>query len=91
MPSIEIRRKHKHTLKQAKEAVKHIALAIAKKFDIESRWNGNTLSFERPGASGEIHVTASEVHVTAQLGFLLGTLKPMIEKEIEKHMDKELG
>lgn len=91
MASIDIRRKHKHTLKEAKEAVKKTAQAIAKKFDIESRWNGNTLSFDRPGASGQIHVTASEVHVTAQLGFLLGALKPMIEKEIEKLLDKELA
>ncbi len=91
MPSIDIRRKHKHTLKEAKEAVKKTAQAIGKKFDITSKWNGNTLNFERPGASGEIHVTASEVHVTAELGFMLGMLKPMIEQEIERHLDKELS
>ena len=90
MPSIDIRRKHKHTLKEAKDAVKKTAVAIGKKFDIKSAWNGNTLEFERPGASGRIHVTGSEIHVTAQLGFLLGTLKPMIEREIERHLDESL-
>jgi putative polyhydroxyalkanoate system protein len=91
MPSIDIRRKHKLTLKEAKDAVKKTATAIGKKFGISSRWSGNTLSFERAGANGEIKVTASEVHVTAQLGFLLGTLKPLIEKEIETHLDRELS
>jgi putative polyhydroxyalkanoate system protein len=91
MPSIDIRRKHKHTLKEAKDAVKKTAAAIGKKFDIKSAWNGNTLEFERPGASGQIHVTASEVHVTAQLGFLFGALKPLIENEINKHLDESLG
>jgi putative polyhydroxyalkanoate system protein len=91
MPSIDIRRKHNHSLKEAKEAVRKTAIAMGNKFDIKSAWEGNTLKFERPGATGEIHVTASDVHVTAQLGFLLGTLKPMIESEIQKQLDKQLA
>jgi len=91
MPSIDIRRKHQLTLKEAKEAVKKTAAAIAQRFDIQSAWHGNTLSFERAGASGEIKVTASEIHVTAQLGFLLGALKPLIEQEIQNRLDKELS
>jgi putative polyhydroxyalkanoate system protein len=91
MASIDIRRKHKLTLKEAKDAVKKTAAAIAKKFGIDSQWHGNTLTFERAGANGEIKVTASEIHVTAQLGFLLGTLKPLIEKEIENRLDQELS
>jgi putative polyhydroxyalkanoate system protein len=91
MSAIDIRRKHRHSLMQAKAVVKETAGAIGEKFDIHSRWDGNTLYFERPGASGAIHVTAKEVHVTAQLGFLLGMLKPMIEKEIESHLDKGLA
>jgi len=91
MPSIDIRRKHKHTLKEARDAVKKTAAAIGRKFDIKSAWNGNTLEFERPGASGQIHVSAHEVHVTAQLGFLLGALRPLIENEIQKHLDESLG
>ena len=91
MPSIDIRRKHHHSLKEAKAAVKKTATAIGNKFGIESEWDGDTLHFERPGAHGRIHVTDKEVRVTAELGFLLGALKPMIEKEIEGHLDKGLA
>ena len=38
-----------------------------------------------------IHVTATEVHVNAELGFLLGMLKPAIEKEIVQQLDKQFG
>ncbi len=33
----------------------------------------------------------TEIHVTAQLGFLLGMLKPMIEQEIERQLDEGLA
>jgi len=91
MSSIEIRRKHGQSLKEAKAAVDKTAAAIGKKFDIESEWSGNTLKFSRSGVSGSIHVTATEVHVNAELGFLLGMLKPAIEKEIVQQLDKQFG
>jgi putative polyhydroxyalkanoate system protein len=91
MSSIDIRRKHASSLKQAKAAVDKTAAAIGKKFDIQSEWSGNTLKFSRPGVSGSIHVTAGEVHVSAELGFLLGMLKPAIENEIEQQLDKQFG
>ena len=91
MPSIDIRRKHGKSLKQARAAVDKTAAAIGQKFDIDSEWSGDTLNFSRPGVSGAIHVTDSEVHVTADLGFLLGMLKPSIEKEIEQQLDKQFG
>lgn len=91
MASIDIRRRHHHSLEEAKAAVKKTAAAIGKKFGIESEWDGDTLLFERPGAHGRIHVTEKEVRVTAELGFLLGALKPMIEKEIEGQLDKGLA
>ena len=88
MSSIDIRRKHGRSLKQAKAAVDKTAAAMGKKFDIESEWHGNTLQFSRPGVSGSIHVTPTEVHVAAELGFLLGMLKPAIEKEIVHQLDR---
>ena len=91
MPSIDIRRKHGHSIKKAKAAVDETAKAIAQKFDIESAWSGNTLNFSRPGVEGKIRITDDEVHVTAELGFLLGMLKPAIEREIERHLDDHFG
>jgi putative polyhydroxyalkanoate system protein len=91
MSKIDIRRKHGQTLAKARSAVTKAAAAIGKKFDIASSWSGNTLKFSRAGVDGAIHVSASEVHVTAELGFLLGMLKPAIEREIELQLDKQFG
>lgn len=88
MPSIDIRRKHGLSLKQAKAAVTKTAAAIGKKFDIESSWEGDTLQFNRGGVNGTIAVSASDVHVHAELGFLMGTMKPMIEREINRVLDE---
>jgi putative polyhydroxyalkanoate system protein len=91
MSSIDIRRKHGKSLKAAKAAVQKTAGAIGKKFAITSEWDGDTLHFSRGGVNGRIHVGKTEVHVHAELGFLLGALKPMIEAEIEKQLDANFG
>jgi len=84
---IDIRRKHGSSVKAAKAAVDKTAKAIARKFDITSAWEGDTLHFQRSGVDGHIKVTKDEVHVYAELGFLLGMMKPMIEEEIRKQLD----
>ena len=78
-------------MKNAKAAVTRTATAIGKKFALEHAWEGNTLHFERFGVSGTIHVTPTEIHVHAELGFLFGGLKPLIENEIEGQLDKNFS
>lgn len=91
MSTIDIRRKHGRTLKAAKTAVDKTAAVIGKKFALSSEWDGDTLHFSRMGVNGQIHVSKTEVHVKAELGFLFGALKPMIETEIENQLDKSFG
>ena len=91
MSKIDIRRKHGQSQKAAKAAVDKTAAAIAKKFGLQSSWDGDTLHFERSGVKGKIAVSKTEVHVTAELGFLVGALKPMIETEIERQLDENFG
>lgn len=91
MAKIDIRRKHGRSLKDAKTAVDKTATAIAKKFDITNSWEGDTLHFQRSGVDGHIKVTKTEVHVYADLGFLLGFMKPMIEEEIGRQLDKHFA
>ena len=91
MPSIQIERKHRKTIAEAKEAVNHIAKNLAKKFDVEHEWRGNTLAFSRTGVSGRIALTKGAVDVMVDLNFLLSTIKPAIEREIEKYLEREFG
>ncbi|HZP67885.1 MAG TPA: polyhydroxyalkanoic acid system family protein [Rudaea sp.] len=91
MSKIDIRRKHGRSVKAAKAAVDKTAASISQKFGVTSEWRGDELHFERSGVNGRIRVTSSEVHVTAELGFLLGALKSTIEREIERQLDENFS
>ena len=91
MPSIDITRPHSRPLPEAKKLVQRVADHIAKKFDVTCSWEGNTLNFKRSGVDGHIKVSASEVHVTAHLGFLLMAIRGSVEREIHRYLDEEFS
>lgn len=91
MPSIDIKRSHSRPLAEAKKKVEHVAQHLATKFDIDWRWEGDTLHFQRSGVDGHIKVSAKQVHVTANLGFLLSALRGPVEREIHRYLDEEFG
>ena len=91
MAKIDIRRKHGQSHKAAKAAVDKTAADLGKKFGVTSQWEGDTLHFQRSGVNGFIKVNKADVHVTAELGFLLGAMKGMIEAEIERELAENFG
>lgn len=91
MATIDIRRKHGQTPAQAKAMVDKTAAAVGRKFGVSSAWEDDTLHFKRSGVDGQIRVTKTEVIVHAELGFLLGAMKPMIERELAAQLDKNFG
>ncbi|MBS0569667.1 MAG: polyhydroxyalkanoic acid system family protein [Proteobacteria bacterium] len=91
MSTIDIRRKHGKSHNAAKAAVDRTAAAIGNKFGVSSEWDGDTLHFSRSGVTGRIHIGKTELRVHAELGFLLGMLKPAIEEEIHRQLDENFG
>jgi putative polyhydroxyalkanoate system protein len=91
MAVIDIRRKHGRSLKDAKAAVERVAKSVAREYGFAHEWDGNTLAFSRPGAKGTISVLKTEVHIHAELGLLMSALKPAIEGEITRKLEKEFG
>ncbi len=90
MARIDIRRKHSYTLKDAKKAVDALAKKLAKEHSLDCAWQDNTLEFSRSGVKGHIALTKGEIHVFAELGFLMGMLKPQIEAEINEYLDEHI-
>ena len=91
MATIDIRRKHDLSMAEARKAVNKLAKSIAKEFDLERDRGGNTVASWRSGDDGHIALEKGQVHVHAQLGFLMGMMKPMIEGEINRHLDEQIG
>lgn len=91
MAVIDIRRRHGRSVEDAKAAVERVAAAIGREYGISHRWDGDALRFSRTGVAGKISVENQDVHVRAELGFLMATLKPVIEREILRKLTNEFG
>jgi len=91
MPNISIRRRHSLDHKKAKAAAQKIARDLDQRFDLAHEWNGDEVSFERPGLSGSMHVGKNEIRLDVELSFLLLPLKGPIEQAIHKELDALLG
>lgn len=91
MASIRISRTHGTTVKKAREAVESIAAELAQEFDVRHEWDGATLHFHRPGVEGTMVVGRKTLDIEAELGLLVGMLKPKIEREIHRFCDEQFG
>ncbi len=88
MSNIDIRHAHSLPPDQARKAVQEVADKLAERFGVACDWSGDTLNFNRSGVDGQIGIAPNELHVTAKLGFLLGTMKGPIEAEIRRVLDE---
>lgn len=84
---------HAHTLSptKARKAVEEVAKKLSERFDMQYRWEGDTLHFQRSGVDGHIALAPGQLHVTAQLGFLLSVMKDTVEKEIRRVLDERFS
>ena len=88
MAKIDIRRRHKLSIGDARAVVDKVAVKLREKFATESQWQGDTLKFSRSGVNGTIAVAADAVIVHAELGLMLSPMKGMIEQEIRNKLDE---
>ena len=84
MSRIDIRHPHALPKAKAKKAIDEVAKKLAERFQMEWRWDGDTLNFSRSGVDGHIALGADDLHVSAKLGFLTAMFKDPIESEIRR-------
>lgn len=94
MSTIELHREHTLGLKAARKLAYNWAEKLEQEFDAECTYiegdDQDEVLFERSGVKGRMVLTASELHMHAKLGMLLGLLKERIEAEIVGHLDTML-
>ena len=91
MADIEIVKRHSLPMAAARSLVQKAADDLAKEFDLESEWAGDTLNFSRSGVQGQMHVTASEIRLEVTLGFLMKMFKGRFVDTIERRFDTLLA
>lgn len=88
MSDINICRKHGKSMKEARQAAEHLAGELQDDLDMTYSWDGDVLSFQRPGVKGQLTLDDDEVAIEIKLGLLFSAFKPMIEKEVHKFFDE---
>jgi putative polyhydroxyalkanoate system protein len=88
MAVIDIHRMHGCSLKDVRAAVERVARTVSREHGFAHKWEGDTLEFSRAGAKGSIRIAKHDVHIHVELGFLMSALKPVIEGEIVRKLDK---
>jgi putative polyhydroxyalkanoate system protein len=95
LADIHIVREHGLGLEQARKLAFRWAEVAEKKLDMQCTYaegeSADLVSFRRPGAHGELRVSAGRFELRARLGLLLGVFKHKIEGEIVKNLDQLLA
>lgn len=95
MADIHIVREHALGLESARKLAFRWAEVARKKLAMECTYeegrSADRVSFQRPGAAGELKVTRDRFVLEARLGFLLGVFRHKIESEIVKNLDELLA
>ncbi|MGB5260908.1 MAG: polyhydroxyalkanoic acid system family protein [Gammaproteobacteria bacterium] len=91
MSNIHIKRSHNLPRDEARARVEEIARDLKKKLNADYAWKGDSLRFQRTGASGSIDVNEEFIDINIQLGMMLSPMKAKIEKSIREHMTVALA
>ena len=87
MTNIHIERTHNLGVDKARAQVETLAQSLRDELQADYAWNGNTLTFNRPGASGTIDVGVDYIDVDIEIGMSLLLLRYAIENSVNKRLD----
>lgn len=87
MADIDVKRTHNLGLKAARAAADQMAEHLGRKFGLQGDWDGNVLSFARPGVTGSLAVDDKALRLMVNLGFLLKAMRPSIERAVHEELD----
>lgn len=91
MANINIKRQHSLGRTTARDRVQEIANSLQNKLRAKWSWDGDSLNFQRSGASGSVIVGDDFVEFKVKLGLLLSPMKGTIEDAIQQQLDRSLG
>lgn len=91
MAKIHIHREHGFGREQARAKVQELAQSLAEELAADYEWDGDLLSFKRPGASGTIDVGEDYVNLDIRLNLALSMMKGTIRETVEHKLDEVLG
>ena len=89
MADINISRNHNLDTSILKERLETLAGDLKKKYGVRYRWDGDICLLDGAGVKkGSVNMTSSSVSIEVTLGMMAKLLKPKIEEEINKKIDR---
>ena len=92
MSTIDVKRSHSLPKEEARKRAEDLARTMAEKFNLEWKWQGDSILFDAPrgaakGTKGEVSVTDKEVRVQIDLPFLLRVMKGTVESKVNEKLN----
>jgi putative polyhydroxyalkanoate system protein len=86
MADINLIQEHKLAPEQAREAAQQVADKLAEQFELDCRWDGDVLRFERSGVNGSLTLLPNQARLQIALGFLFSAFSAQIEAKVAAKM-----
>jgi putative polyhydroxyalkanoate system protein len=86
--SYEVLFRHTFDPTTAKAAAHKVVDDLSARYQLACAWQGDRVSFERPGLSGSMHLGQNEVRLDVKLSLLMTPLKSSIEHAIHQELDR---
>ena len=95
MSTIDIRKSHTLGKDDARKRAEDLARSMQQRFDLEWRWDGDSIVFDAPrgaakGTRGSVQVGDSDVRVQIDLPFLLRVMKSTVESKVQEKLTQLL-
>ena len=92
MNIINISHTHSYDKETACSKADEMLEELAEKYGLSIETNGDgEIIFRGSGISGSVEINEKEIYLFAKLGFLMTAMKPLIEGEIQKKLDKNFS
>ena len=91
MADINIVQQHTLSPKKARQAAQKVADQMAREYELECRWDGDVLHFERSGVKGSLALDKKQALISIELGFMFSVFSSKIESKVAEHMQKVFG
>ncbi len=91
MANIHLKQTHNKSEPELRKIADELADKLSSKFQLTSKWNGNTLDFKRSGLHGSLILSETEVSISLKLGIMMSTFASTIKKELAQSLKETLS
>jgi putative polyhydroxyalkanoate system protein len=91
MANIHLKQTHNKSESELRKIADELAEKLTEKFQLKSKWNGNTLEFKRSGLHGSLILSDTEVSISLKLGIMMSTFAGTIKKELAQSLKETLS